>query len=232
MNGRSARGIKHNLIDLHAQVLSLDPRLPIGPLINPQIEHLQWSDEPFEAYLRRFNEFGAADNRYATYGYWIRYDDLFKLDQHVWSVRRCCRPFHMKLHRSDGPAFERDNIADLIKDRSIWKVNPRPLEELIDSDPDDMHRAAFLSLNVPFAPGDKHRLTRRFTMSHAAPLADWFRLLRASTEDPSKQTNAYAVLNWALENIQFNADDRKKIKQALNDNAAARRRFARTRPPV
>lgn len=91
MNGRPVLQYKHHLAPLHQAVLDLEPRLPISELVDPQIGHLRWVDETMDAWLARLDRFGAADNRYATYGYYLREDDLFKVDQHVWNVRRCCR---------------------------------------------------------------------------------------------------------------------------------------------
>ncbi len=223
MNGRPVLQYKHHLAPLHQAVLDLDPRLPIGELIDPQIGHLRWIDETMDAWLARLDRFGAADNRYATYGYYLCEDDLFKVDQHVWNVRRCCRLFLEKLARNDGTEIVIDNVRELVKNKKLWKgICKWPLEELASLPSGNRERAAFLSLNVPFRSGRKPSLRSRQSMSHSSPFTDWLRLLRASANDPSLQNSAPDVVAWAVDHIRFSRKDERQLRSATEDYTCAR----------
>ncbi len=222
MNGEKAKGYSHDLLKLHAAVIKLDPRLPIGPLVDPRIEDLHWHDEPVEKYLERLNEYGSADNRYATYGYSLRLEDLFKVDQLVWSVRRCCRPLRLKVGRSDGGETEIDYVDQLIRNARLWTLGGlMPLEKLLARPNDDARGAAFLYLNTPFAPDAVHVVASWRSSASNPPLADWFMRLNAPDAAPDERQTAAEVLSWAIDHIKFNGKDEKEIRAALTAYAAS-----------
>lgn len=221
MNGKSARSGKHDIVVLHKMVRQLESRLKIEKLLDPRIEHLSWRNESFDAFLERFNRFGSPHNRYALYGEYILPDDIFKIDQQIWAVRRCCRAFHLKIKYPNGQIIEDDSVQRLLGDSRDWRVNRSLLEELVDAPVNDLDRVAFLRLNIPFAPDGQHELTSRTDMSHSPPLAEWFQRLRASTTDPKIQNSADQVLRWVRSNIYLEKKDSQKIKQALDEYEAA-----------
>jgi hypothetical protein len=222
MNGLSGRGCGHDLVKLHKRARQLAGGLLKTKFVRPRAQGLTWSNEPVDGYVARLNRFGSSHNRYATYGYWILDDDLFKLDQLVWQVRRCCRPFHLEMPNAGGKPIKTNIKNVLRRNKREWKVSPWPLEELIDGPEDDSRRSTFLLFNLPFAPGEDHRLPQTFSASHTPPLADWFRLLRASTQDPTVENSADKVLTWISENVDFGGSDRKLLEKALQDYATAR----------
>ncbi|WP_296337701.1 hypothetical protein, partial [Reyranella sp.] len=145
-----------------------------------------------------------------------------KIDQQIWAVRRCCRAFHLKIKYPDGQTIEDNSVQRLLNDSRDWRVNRSLLEELVDAPVDDPNRVAFLRLNVPFAPDERHELTSRTDMSHSPPLADWFQMLRVSAIDPKIQNSADQVLSWVLKNIYLKPSDAQKVNQALKAHKATR----------
>jgi hypothetical protein len=221
MNGLSAKGYRHDLIRLNETARSIAGRLLKTRFKRPPIKELRWFEESVDDYVARLNRFGSAHNRYATYGYWLLDDELFKLDQLVWQVRRCCRPFHLERPVPGEKPINTNNKKLLRLNKREWKVNRWPLEELIEGPDDDPRRSTVLLFNLPFAPEGEHKLAQTFSASHAPPLADWFRLLRASTQDTRVENSASKVLKWVDENIDFGREDRELLRKALHDHRAA-----------
>lgn len=222
MNGHSAKTYKHDIVKLHKKIRELEPRLEIENLVAPDIENLRWSEEPFDSFLARFNRFGSPNNRYALYGHYILEDDVLKIDQHIWAVRRFCRALCTNLVLPDGRIITRDYVQEILNMKTAWHLNRGPLEDLINSPTEDSRRADFLKLNSAFSPIEDHRSTYGFSKSQEPPLADWFRLIRADTQDTSRETSAFQVLDWVRNNIYLMRSDSLKIDQALSDYKAAR----------
>jgi hypothetical protein len=218
MNGKKAKDHSHDLLKLHAAVMKLDHRLPIGPLVDPKIDDVFWRNWPVERYLERLNRFGSADNRYATYGYNLLLEDLFKVDQLVWSVRRCCHPLRYTI---DNGQREIDHVSHLIRDKNHWTMTgvSLPIEKLLARPTDNAHRAAFLRLNMAFAPKATHVVTSWRISSTNSPLAVWFERLKAKhgsrTRTRDERRIAAEVLTWAADHIRFNRSDENEIRAAL-----------------
>lgn len=221
MNGLPAKGYGHDLVRLHEAVRQVAGSLLKARFARPPARGLRWFSESIDGYTARLNRFGSAHNRYATYGYWLLDDELFKLDQLVWQIRRCCRPFYLERPVAGGKPIRINNKKLLRLNKREWKVNAWPLEELIEGPKDDPRRSTVLLFNIPFAPEEEHDLPLTFSASHAPPLADWFRLLRMSTQDPRIENSAGRVLTWIGENIDLGRKDRELLKRALHDHRTA-----------
>ena len=194
----------------------------MGRSLIPPSSDLHWRDEPVEAYLKRLNEFGSADNRYATYGHSLRADDLFKVDQLVWSVRRCCHAFRFTLGRSNGGEVEIDYVDQIQRNPRLWRVGGfMPIEKLMEAPTEGARRAAFLYLNTPFGPAAQHVLTSWRASSSNPPLADWFMRLNAPDATPDTRKTAAEILTWAVDHIKFSPKDEKEIRAALAAYAAS-----------
>lgn len=215
INGSTAKKYSHKLTDLHSAVMTLEPRFPIGPFSDPAIEDLLWRDEPIERYLKRLDLLGSPDNRYATYGYSLRTDDLFKVDQLVWHVRRCCRQIRYKIPSLNGQ-IEIDHVKELRNGKGLWKLGSHtPIEDLLAKSDKDALRSEFLYLNIPFAPGASHALISDRSASHQPPFAEYFRLMNTPDADPSVRERSAEILRWAMKHIQFNRRDYDEILKAL-----------------
>lgn len=217
LNRHSAKGYGHNLRGLHSAVKKLYPKLVFGPLVDPKIKDLRWHDSSVGDFLVRLNEYGHASNRYLTYGYTVMLDDLMKVDQLVWSIRRHCRTLR-DTFEIDGRAIEIDEVEALQQHRERWALDDfLPLERLIGGRNGEEPKRAFLRLNTPFAPNDDHLLSGWRFASSTSVFGDQFSFLQAPGASQETKATAASVLRWALANIDFV----KKDKATINDVLAA-----------
>lgn len=221
MNGQSVKGFRHSLTELHNAVTALRPDIPIFAPTDPQMPKLRWHHEPLLNYLGRLDRFGNASNRYATYGQWLLTDDLLKIDQLIWSVRRCCRTFKWLVRNVQKTDVEVDEIAMLAINEKRWELGKGTLEALIKRRHEDPVRKEFLRMNVPFALGRKPTLRFEISMSHESPFTDWLRILKSAIGNSDNESNAEDVLQWAIDHIKLERRDRKTIAKALEDYRTA-----------
>ena len=165
-NGHSTRSFRHDLVKLYSQVQKLYPKLVLGPLVDPKLEHLHWRDCSVEDFLARLGSCGHPSNRYLTYGYTAMLSDLVKVDQLVWSVRRYCRPLRETLE-----GHEIDHIEELRKHPESWTLGGfLPLEELMEGTRGEGLKNTFLLGNTSFAPDVRHSITPRLHLRVDNPL--------------------------------------------------------------
>ncbi|TCU13761.1 HEPN domain-containing protein [Rhizobium sullae] len=210
--GRSPR--THNLVALHAEVMTLEPRLPLGRLVDPAIENLDWFPTSFNDFLELVTKSGSADNRYGIYGFSASTDTIVKMDQLVWALRRCCRPFTSELTTTDGNVKTIDEVQVLIDLPDRWSIHSHlAIERLVSKPEDNLERQEFLRVNFSF-PGGVHKVTAWKSSFQASPLSEWFGRLTHSTSDTTKSTAA-DVMDWVVDNIVLNKQDKDEIKTAV-----------------
>lgn len=213
LNGKSAK-IGHCIDDLYQQVLSLGVRC--APLVKPPFLELldsRWFDEPICKFLERLNKKGDPNNRYLLYGFYVFMEDLFKLDQVVWEIRRHCRPLIQTIQ--GGPELmEIYWIPRLRTDRSKWSLDETlPLEMALAGKRSLEVNAAVLKLNSSFAPDREHDYPGWRTTTSESPMTFWFRQLESDHAEVRQA--AEGKFRWALESIKLSADDQSEIKAAL-----------------
>lgn len=158
LNGKSAKGYSHDIEKLFNSVKSLAPELIPTSLEKPEdMPDCFWHPENTEQYFSRLNREGSADNRYQLYGYIRQPEDLFKLDQAVFFVRRLCQPLevHFLGEETEGiPSQSRRDRMDKDFDVS-WKLQSK-LEETASGKRGKDLLHTLMNCNFPFA-GDKYR---------------------------------------------------------------------------
>ncbi|MGB8412328.1 MAG: hypothetical protein WCE23_05830 [Candidatus Binatus sp.] len=159
LNGHSAEKYGHNIVTSYEDVLKFYPSLSFAPLVKPNlagIGQLYWRDEPLNAFIKRLNEMGDPNNRYMLYGFSYWSDDLFKLDQLVWSIRRHCRPFELRLGHPEKNV-KIDWVEQLKKQPDHWRIGGNlPVETLLAERTPDVLYEALTKLNASFAPDLVH----------------------------------------------------------------------------
>jgi hypothetical protein len=213
MDDRAASKFSHNLVRLHDAVLQLCPAPMYAPFVEPAIDGLHWRKCSVREYLTRLDEMGSPDNRYGIYGYSTDLDDLCKVDQLVWAVRRHCRRFKRELPGSDHVP---DEVDILRRKPQRWAINDLlPIERLVAKPKEDLRRRLFLHLNTPFNPNKEHVSEGWRFSAFNSPLSSWLERLGATRAEPHVRQTAAQVLEWALENIKFSLEDKKFIKGEL-----------------
>jgi hypothetical protein len=214
-NDRPAIKYGHDIVTAYEDVLEFNPSLSFDPLLKPQllkgIDELYWRDEPLKTFLRRLNELGNPNNRYMLEGFVFCSDDLFKLDQVVWSFRRHCRPFNMRLN-SIKEIIEINWIERLKEQPRYWTVGSNLLVEqlLVQKTPNALYEALTI-LNAAFAPDIEHELSSWRTSSSNPPLADWFERLRSEQALSETRRSARKVFQWVLDNGKLSKFDRQQL---------------------
>ncbi|KQY99994.1 hypothetical protein ASD45_03655 [Pseudolabrys sp. Root1462] len=154
LNGHSSRSYRHDIIRLYEAVKPLAPELLPKTLVKPSDMPINvWRQETVEQFVRRLYRDGQADNRYQLYGYSRQAEDLWKLDQLVFSVRRLCQP--LELHFFDEKIVglpDETRRQRMSKDHPCsWVLRAR-LEETIEGKRGTSLQHAALNWNRPFAP--------------------------------------------------------------------------------
>jgi hypothetical protein len=204
------------LSQLFSAVQRLRPDLTFGPLYDPKINDC-WFNYPIQTFIKRLDKLDPASNRYLSYGYSVSLDDLLKVDQLVWFVRRYCLPFDMTV--KVGTEYKQfDWVCARQRSPDGWRHtgSAYPLEAIIDGKRGGDLREIIVRLNRPFAPDevDGQSCVVHDASAHS-PLAHYIEMLSASATDPEMRAEAAEVVAWALEHIKFIKDDAKQLRDAL-----------------
>ncbi len=90
LNGVSVKnGYRHDIERLWEEHLNVFEKLAVGTLQKPQKLDIRfWQDVPLKNFIAGVNRMGHPDSRYGLVGYSNSEDDIFKLDQLVFELRR------------------------------------------------------------------------------------------------------------------------------------------------
>jgi hypothetical protein len=221
-NGQRAKGYGHNVQRLHDDVLILNSSLTFEPLTKPTalfLDDIPWSDESVCHFLERLNRIGDPNNRYMLYGFAVQTDDLFKLDQLIWAIRRHCRSFAYIPIPGEKPI---NQIERLKKESGLWRLDSNFLiEKLVDEKASTQRGKALgealMELNLPFAPNRSHNLKGYRLTSAPGPLDDWIERLKSKDADAEVRRHANNILKWVVENITLPCKDKEYIQTAINE---------------
>ena len=221
LNGRRALSYAHDIQKLSDAALRLHQSLSWEELKKPSDTAKHWGQETTASFIARLNKHGNAHNRYLMYGFSFEQDDLFKLDQVIWSLRRHCRPF-LQRSQTMGRLIEVDWVAHLRRNPKEWSVNPMyPLERALAGESGSpILTDAARHLNQPFAPSDVHDFGAWGLAIVNAPLPAYYQDLVDKNKRPERRDEAYDVLRWAFKRIAMSREDRNDIKQALRQYRA------------
>lgn len=215
LNGQPAKGFGHDIVSLYEAILPISDGLLPKRFSSPSsIEIHWWHDEEVKDFVRRLYDEGNPDNRYQIYGYRRRSDDLFKVDQIVFSLRRICWPLDTYIvslkGKSDIPTFR-----EVIKsDPTFWTFgsgDSSPLFQIYDGKYGAEAKSKFLDLNFAFAPDDfVHSEFREQTGTKNPVLLRYIHDPLKSGPDRA-QEEANAIRAWVKNNIKLSTSIKKEI---------------------
>lgn len=218
-NNRTAKGYNHDIVKLHVAVLKLDLNLSFEDVSRPSVipADLHWTDETADSFIKRMNDMGNPNNRYMLYGFVQRPDDLIKLDQLVWNIRRHCRPFKQTITARRTAEKTIDWVQALKKNIDQWYLSGDLLIEraAAGKTQEAIHDALF-TLNFAFAPHADHRLEEWPFSGANPPLAAWFERLRDAQPGMNAKNTARDTLEWVLKNVPLNKNDKAILEEAIN----------------
>jgi hypothetical protein len=204
LNGKSAKSYSHDIVKLYASVTPLAPELLPAILVKPEdrMPDPYWHVENAADFIARLHRDGQADNRYQLFGYSRHPEDLWKLDQVVFIVRRMCRPLEAyELGKPHDGAANFSNRDILGKCPQRWRLNSRLEETMSGKRGEELTRAA-LTWNFPFAPADYKHPPVSYTSSAQNPVLVR-RLYDPLEAGPAHFSHNDAVWQWVKDNIQL-----------------------------
>lgn len=212
MNSKSSKKYSHDIAKLYADVVPLAPELFPTTLLKPEVRmpNKYWHSESVEMYIARLYRDGQADNRYQIFGYSRHPEDLWKLDQVVFSVRRACRQLEAyELGESYQGAINTSNREVLGKYPKRWRL-PSRLEEIMSGKHGEELAKAALTSNFPFAP-DREQSQMSYTSSVRNSVLG--RRLFDPLGDPENFAHNDALWDWVKGNIQLPKETVKEIEE-------------------
>ena len=225
LNGRSSKKYAHDIIKLYANVRPLAPELlPAKLTCPPEIASADWHDEPTETFIAQLLRFGQADNRYQLYGYISRREDVFKLDQVVFAVRRLCQPLESHFLGKKCPGVPDVSRREMLKDPASTNLQANlhsHLEEIIDGKRGKLLRHVALNWNFPFAPkGFKH--TRiRYRTAVVEPVLVRRILVPLESGHPEQEALSDRLWSWVSLNLQLSVDFLNAYEKSRDKKKAA-----------
>lgn len=228
LNGRSSKSycdqagknriFKHDILGLYSQVKLLASDLLPRNLQRPdELDTDRWRDENPETFLQRLYDHGNPDNRYQIFGLYRRDEDLFKLDQMVFALRRLCVP--LDAYYLGSWLAENESLTHrdrLLRQYDCWAVSLQcKLEKTANGERGKRLRHVLLNFNLPFAPKDFPHGRLRTGMAVQNPVLVRS-ILRPLEEAPESQAAAVAaeVCDWVLANIQLPNDVKEQLREA------------------
>lgn len=218
-NGGTSTQHGHDINKLYADVRKFaDDLLPASPVKPERMPDGMWRKETFEEFIARLYWNGQADNRYQLYGYSKMPEDIWKLDQLVFNIRRICRPLDANVLGEDLPGGPRISHRESLKAApKRWAIHSRLEEALTGKLGDEVKKAAD-TWNFPFTPEDYPRpaMTYGMFLKDSVFIRRLFDPLKAGAGEFPKSDKLWS---WVKNNIKLPKEfvrdieeTRKKIK--------------------
>ena len=225
LNGKSAvrppnerEGYAHDLVKLFAEVEPLSRGLIPATLTKPDQADLQfWTDESFADFMTRLSELGDPNNRYQVFGYSLRYEDLYRFDRAVFSIRRLCCPldkYFFGCLDGDVPSITYREVLELDPNEMPRRFS-FPLDMLLARGDGEDLRTALYNFNFPFAPAGYQHKHIILSVAAVNPVLQR-RILDAveiGTNAPGA-AEALAVADWTMANIRLPNDVIRQLEDA------------------
>lgn len=206
LNEKSSRGYSHNICKLYQDTCQLAGDL-IQPLKRPHWWTGVWREGPNEAFVERINYWGDPHNRYNVLGHAREAEELFKLDQLVFILRRLCQVLDAYAVPKNIPVSMRPTFRDqLARDLKKWELSSSGnLEKTIAGKRGEGLKHAALRVNEQFTAEDYEDdpvFRSGFSMSTSVLSDTLLRPLEGS-QSASVRARAARVTTWALQNIHL-----------------------------
>jgi len=212
LNGRSGKGrmvggkqkaYGHNIVDLFAAVQPLAPELLPVKLPKPDgINPPTWFDETTDSFVARLYDMGNEHNRYQLSGYIRRQEDLLKVDQVVFVVRRLCQPLETHfLGRKRAGAPDKTKRQRMLQDHPSSSNLYSTLEKVIAGGRGKFLKHIALNWNFPFAPTGYKHAKLGYGMSSVNPVLVRRILEPLDSGDPRQEREADQLWQWVQDNI-------------------------------
>jgi hypothetical protein len=204
LNAKPATGYGHEIVKLYDSVKLLAPELLPEQLIKPEnMPDVYWRPETVEQYVKRLYHDGQAHNRYQLFGYVRHAEDLWKLDQLVFNVRRLCQPLEVHFLGEPSDGVPDQSIRErMSKDHNTSWILHSKIEETISGKRGEVLQRAFLQWHFPFSrDGDRQEPTSYTSASQEPVLVR--RIYGPLRAGPENYQKADELWTWVKENIEL-----------------------------
>jgi hypothetical protein len=175
LNERSSLDFGHEIEKLYEAVYPIAPELMPVQLVRPMnMPASMWREEAVVDFIRRLYQDGQAHNRYLLFGYGRSAEDLFKLDQVVFGIRRLAQPLEVRFVGDDD---NQDDGLPRYSRRTALAMRPgkhenlqSKLEETMEGKRGEELRHVLLNWNFPFAGDDYPHEMSTFTSAYQNPI--------------------------------------------------------------
>jgi hypothetical protein len=214
MNGHSSRGYSHNIVGLYEAVHPLAPELLIAGFTRPEnMPAHMWRNETVKEFLGRLYQDGNADNRYLLYGYGRNAEDLFKLDQVVFSVRRIAQVLEVRYvgdeENDDLPTYSRREALAMRPTRHE-NLQSNLEQTMVGKRGEELQRV-LLNWNFPFTDHHYRHEESTFTSAYQNPIL-MTRLYEPLDCGTSHFDEGDRLWEWVQANIQLPRTLEKEIE--------------------
>jgi hypothetical protein len=222
-NDRSVKMYGHDVLGLYGEVRSLAADLLPVTLTQPTgLEGINWSDRTLLEFVDHLHRNGNPDNRYLTYGYSARSQDLHMLDATVYAIRRLICFLDEPLQLMGRPRSLPDPPSYrhfLANQPEYTPVHFMPLDKLISESLDGPLRFAALNQNLSFAPDTYQHEPMRGGSAGRNPVLVRRIFDQFKSNDKAQIEDGIASAEWLLENTRVSGDgkSRKGIAAEIAD---------------
>ena len=189
LNGEKVDGASHDLRALHERHVAVFGDLAFRRFERPDgLDPEMWRDEPVEAFVGRVSFMGSPDGRYGLASWWRQPDDLFKIDQMCWALRRVT----IGLDWMVGEDFER-------LDAALEPHRGRRYGEVLLEEPELAPRGEFRDLEqaLPEVGSDRGDLLHAWNFAFRRCPADIFKPAPGLVAPPiGPAGNSYMFIFW------------------------------------
>tara|TARA_E500000318_G_C3532498_1_gene201182 strand:- start:118 stop:1011 length:894 start_codon:yes stop_codon:yes gene_type:complete len=214
-NDQTAKGYGHNIIQLYNDVKKLAGATLPTRFIRPEWVNAElWRDENPDHFVQRLSKYGVSDNRYMVFGYAVLQQDLFMLDQLVFSVRRLVHDLDSSIF---GDRRSKPTFREVFSDDFSSKFNmAQPLDKCLAQPDNFAFSNAALNRNFPFAANGFPHSGTVGGHSFSEPV-----ILRRILEPLGHENHEYirnglSTAKWLLENVSLPKEVKNQIKASIN----------------
>lgn len=202
LNGRTSMKYAHDVVRLYTDVQQFAGDLLPGRLQKPESLNISfWRECSPAEFLDHLQKNGNADNRYLIYGYATHSEDLHKVDQMVFAVRRLiCVLDDRLINQPGGPTVTNREI--LTRQPEYYPRLAMPLDTVIFAKADTPARIAALNLNLSFAPDGYEHVPMRGGSSSRNPVIIRGILDPLDSSNPQWAAEGIKVAEWFLAHVQ------------------------------
>lgn len=213
LNGKSVNGQRHNIEKLFDDFKEVALDLLPDEVVKPGHALAKfWYIESTLQFVKRFNELGDPNNRYAMIGHAVNYYDLEKLDSVVFAIRRLATCLDENIYPDEM------NIAEPM---SAWLRNnpsmafPSTFQPWFKKYSNDIQEAVVAHNHIYVSVDEmKTQPELKSASANSAIYMQIFSYAENGTQNESARDEVSCLIDWINANVFLSKDFRKALDEA------------------